>query len=119
MVIQRNPESSILLLEDENQDVPVLFLKDREGDLCSYKAVRKVHKINQHKRKEQMIAAYRNAGWMSPVLVTVINRVVNDCWVCQKFEKSIVWPTVTLPKSISFNEIVTLDLKEFGSKYLL
>ena len=86
---RRNPDSSIMLLEDESQDVPVLFLENREGDLCSYKAVRKVHKINQHKRKEQMIAAYRNASWMSPKLVTVINRVVNNCRVCQKFEKSI------------------------------
>ena len=56
---------------------------------------------------------------MSPELVTVINRVVNDCKVCQKFEKSIARPRVTLPKSTSFNEIVTLDLKEFGSKYVL
>ena len=28
-------------------------------------------------------------------------------------------PRVNLPKSTSFNEIVTLDLKEFGSKYIL
>ena len=27
-------------------DVPVLSLEDKEGDLCSFKAVRKVHKIN-------------------------------------------------------------------------
>ena len=28
-------------------------------------------------------------------------------------------PRVTLPKSTSFNEVVSLDLKEFGSKYIL
>ena len=28
-------------------------------------------------------------------------------------------PRVTLPKSASFNEVVTLDLKEFGLKYVL
>ena len=66
-----------------------------------------------------MIAAYRNAGWMSPELVLVIDHVVNDCRVCQKFQKSIAQPRVTLPKSTSFNEIVTLDLKEFGLKYVL
>ena len=65
-----------------------------------------------------MIAAYRNAGWMSPELVSVIDRVVNDCRVCQKFQKSIARPRVTLPKSTSFNEIVALDLKELGSKYV-
>ena len=67
----------------------ILFMEDAEGDLCSYKAVRKVHEVNHHKRKEQLISAYRNAGWMSPDLVTTITRVVNDCKVCQKFAKSV------------------------------
>ena len=29
-----------------------------------------------------------------------------------------VKPKVALPKATSFNEIVTLDLKQFGSKYV-
>ena len=28
-------------------------------------------------------------------------------------------PRIALPKSQSFNEVVTLDLKEFGTKYIL
>ena len=67
------PDSSLLLVDDVTEDVPFLFLKDAEGDLCLFRAVRKVHEINRHKRKDQMIAAYRNAGWMSPELVTVIS----------------------------------------------
>ena len=106
-------------MDEDTESVPILFLEDAEGDLCSFRAVRKVHEINQHKRKEQMIAAYRNTGWMSPELVTTIHCGVNDCKVCQKFQKSVARPRVTLPKSTSFNEIVTLDLKEFGSRYVL
>ena len=63
--------------------------------------------------------ACRNAGWMSPEMMNTIDRVVNDCKVCQKFQKSIARPRVTLPKASSFNEVVTLDLKEFGNKYIL
>ena len=66
-----------------------------------------------------MIAAYRNAGWMSPELLNIIHRVVNDCKVCQKFSKSVARPKITLPKLWSFNEVVTLNLKEFGNKYIL
>ena len=66
-----------------------------------------------------MIQAYRNAGWISPEMTNIIERVVNDCKVCQKFKKSIARPRVTLPKATSFNEVVTLDLKEFGTKYVL
>ena len=94
-------------------------MDDAEEDLCSFKAVKKVHEINRHKKKEQLITAYRNAGWMSPDLVGTITQVVNGCKVCQKFEKSVSRPRVTLPKSTSFNEVVTMDLKEFGSKYVL
>ena len=48
-------DSNVLYI-DENQDVPVLFLEDKEGVLCSFKAVRKVHEINRHKSKRRMIA---------------------------------------------------------------
>ena len=49
----------------------------------------------------------------------MIERVVNDCQICQKFQKSIARSRVPLPKTRSFNEVVTLDLKEFRSKYVL
>ena len=55
---------------------------------------------------------------MSPELVNIIDRVVNDCKVCQKFKRSVARLIVTIPKASSFNEVVTLDLKEFGSKYV-
>ena len=84
-----------------------------------FRSVRKVHEVNHHKGKEQLMATYRNAGWMSPELSNIIDRVVNDCKVCQKFQRSVARPRVTLPKSTSFNEVVTLDLKEFGSKYVI
>ena len=51
--------------------------------------------------------------------MNIIHQVVNDYKVCQKFCKSVVRLGVTLPKFISFNELVMLDLKEFGSKYVL
>ena len=56
---------------------------------------------------------------MSPELSSIIDRAVNDCKVCQKFQRSVTRPRVTLLKITSFNEVVTLDLKEFGSKYVL
>ena len=56
---------------------------------------------------------------MSPKMMNTIERVVNDCKVCQKLQKSIAQPCVTLPKASSFNEVVTLDFKEFGNKYVL
>ena len=48
---------SVLFRED---DSGILFLEDAKEDLCSFKAVREVHEVNHHKRKEQLMAAYRN-----------------------------------------------------------
>ena len=36
-----------------------------------------------------------------------------------KFAKLVSRPKITLPKTSTFNEVVTLDLKSFGSKYVL
>ena len=103
----------------EDEDLGILFMEDKKGELCSFKAVKRVYKVIRHKGKDQLMQAYRNAGWMSPEMMNIIERVVNDCKVCQKFQKSIARPRVTLPKTTSFNEVVTLDLKEFGTKYVL
>ena len=100
-------------------DSGILFVEDSQSELCSFKAIKKVHEINRHKGKDPLISAYRNAGWKSPDVVNTIDRVVNDCQVCQKFKRSITRPRVTHPKPTSFNEIVMLDLKDFGSKYIL
>ena len=39
--------------------------------------------------------------------------------MCQKFKRSVARPRVSLPKATLFKKVVTLDLKEFGSKYVL
>ena len=77
-----------------------MFVQDETGDLCSFKAVRKVHEVNCHKGKDQLMTAYRNAGWISPDLTSIIDRVVKDCKVCQKFQKSVARLRVTLQKAL-------------------
>merc|ERR1711895_183737 len=113
---RKQKEANMFLVEE---DSGILFMEDKEGYLCSFRAVRKVHEVNRHKGKEQLLSLYRNAGWMSPGLANIIDCIVNDCKVCQKFQKSVARPRVTLPKASSFNEVVTLDLNEFGNKYVL
>ena len=76
----RKKDGSVVLLVEDSSGV--LFMEDEKNNLCSFKAIRKVHEVNRHKRKEQLMAAYRNASWMSPKLSNIIQRVVNDCRVC-------------------------------------
>ena len=80
---RKRTSSSILFAED---DSGVLLVEAEKKDLCFFKSIRKVHEVNRHKGKEQLMAAYRNTRWMSPEMVNVINRVIDDCKVCQKFQ---------------------------------
>ena len=109
---KKKHNSSIQYLEDI--DLNILFFEDEAGDLCFFKAGWKIYKLNCHKSREQLLAAYHNAGWMSPKLVNMITQVVNKCKDFQMFSKSVARPRVTLPQSTSFNETVTLDLISLG-----
>ena len=83
VVLETRRKKNVLYLEDALGDkLGVLFLKEKKEELCSFKAIRRVHEVNRHKQKYQMIAAYSNAGWMSPELRIKIHQEVNDCRVC-------------------------------------
>ena len=62
---RKKSTSSLFLVED---DSGTLFVEDEEGDLCSFRPVRKVPEVNCHRGKEQLMVVYRNARWMSPKL---------------------------------------------------
>ena len=66
IVLETQRKQNVLYIEDAlGDELGILFLEDQEEELCSFKAVRQVHKINRHKQKDQLIAAHHNAGWMS------------------------------------------------------
>ena len=56
---RKKKNTNMFLIEE---DSGILFMEDKEGDLCSFKAVRKVHEVNRYKGKEQLLSAHRNAG---------------------------------------------------------
>ena len=53
----------------------------------TFKAIRKVHEVTNHKSADQLVIAYRNAGLMGPGTVKMIKNVIRDCKICQKFGK--------------------------------
>ena len=58
IVLETQKKSNVLYLEDVlGDEMGVLFLEDKEEELCSFKAMRKVHEANRHKQKDQIIAA--------------------------------------------------------------
>lgn len=96
-----------------------MYLEEKENDLTTYASMIKLHEVNNHRGEHQLINAYSKTGQMSPKVSENIKMVVQNCKICQKFVMSVSRPKVTLPKLSTFNEVVTLDLKLFGSKYVL
>ena len=61
-----------------------LYLVEKEGDIISDGAVKKIHKKLNHKSKEQMYHAYRNAGKLTEEVKKIIDTVVDKCEICKK-----------------------------------
>ena len=93
-----------------------MYLEEKDKDLANFQAIKKLHEVNNHKGVNQLVSAYSKAGWMSPEVSKEIRIVVHGSRVCQKIVKLMSRPKITLSKSSTFNEVVTLDLKSFGSK---
>ena len=77
----------------------------------SEKAIRKIHKIFNHKSKEQMHYAFRNAGKLNEEIRKKIDEVVDKCEICKKKSRSKSKPTVAIPMATDFNSTVAIDLK--------
>ena len=58
MVLETQRMKNVLYLENAlGDELGVLFSEDKGEELCSFKAVRRVHEVNRQKQKDQMIAA--------------------------------------------------------------
>ena len=57
----------------------IFFAKGEEKKLDTFKAIRKVHEVANHKSAEQLIIDYRNPGFIGPETVKTIRQVVKDC----------------------------------------
>ena len=73
----------------------------------TFKAIRRVHEVTNHKSAEQLLKHYKRANLIGPNTVKLIKQVVKDCKICQKFGRSMVKPKIDLPNASSFNEVVT------------
>ena len=96
----------------------VLFMKT-EDDICSFEKIRKVHVNTNHKSEANLLHAYKQANLLTDEVRRLIKKVCENCSICQKLQKSQSKPKVALPKVTDFNQIVTLDLKLFGDRYVL
>ena len=96
-----------------------VYYMSKEDEVTTFKKIKKIHEVTNHKSENQLIFAFRNANKLDDKVRKTIHRVVEGCKVCQKYKRSQGRPKVTLPKVTDFNQIVAIDLKQFGDKNVL
>ena len=96
----------------------VLYMK-KEKEVLTYAKIKKVHENTNHKSEENLLHAYKEANFLDDSVRKLIKKVCENCKVCQEFKRSQSKPRVALPKVTDFNQVVTLDLKQFGGKNVL
>ena len=51
-----------IVIESKNKsEQEKLYLEDKQEDLITFKAIRKVYEVNNHRSSDQLVEAYRNA----------------------------------------------------------
>merc|ERR1712115_431749 len=77
-----------------------LLFTTEDEDVNDYKAIRKIHEVNNHKSADQLIIYYRRANLIGPETTKLIKQVVKDCKICQKFSKSLAKPKIAFVNCI-------------------
>ena len=60
----------------------------REVDVTPRKAIEKIHKILNHKKKEQMEYSYRTTRKLDTETKNIIKEVVDQCEICKQNGRS-------------------------------
>ena len=84
------------------------------------KKVLKLHTQFAHPHPEKLIKLVKDSGIENEGVAEVIRTVSSNCDTCKRFKKPPLKPAVGFPLASSFNETVSLDLKQFDSNlYIL
>ena len=83
--------------------------------MLKQKGYKKIHKILNNKKEDQILYVYRNAGKLD----SEVNKYVTDCEICTKNERSKSKPVVAISRATDFNSVIAIDLKEMGKEHIL
>ena len=83
------------------------------------KIARKLHKQFGHPKAEKLIDLVRKSGQNDSNLIASIRNISSNCEICRKFKKPPLRPVVSMPLASKLNDVVSMDLKTWGSKHFL
>ena len=80
----------------------------------SYKDLQKLHHVCGHTADQKIIKLIEKAGRLDENTKPFLEKIHNDCKSCQTNGRLPPRPKFSMPRVDSFNQIVTIDLKEYS-----
>ncbi len=87
----------------EEQERKILHLHRQFGHICNSK----------------LIELLRQANSWRPEFNNILDRISRDCVTCKLYRREKPTPVVGAPKSQTFNQVLTIDLKKYDDNYII
>ena len=92
----------------------VLIFEESETVEEKRKKLTKLHKQFGHASNNNLLHLIKNAGLDTKNISKIVEEITKQCNICKLYKKPLPRPAVSIPKSLSFNEIVAMDLRQLG-----
>ena len=83
------------------------------------RAILKLHRQFAHPPEKKLIALLRDASVWSKDFKESLNKIYRECQLCKVYAQTPPRTVVALPMARRFNERVAMDLKKWGSRWIL
>ena len=108
-----NGEEDVQVLEVQE----VLKVEFSPGEVT--KKLMHLHKQFAHPCTDKLTELLKNANSWKSEYAKVLENIAKNCETCKRFKKGIRKPVVCIPLATRFNQVVTLDLKKWGSFWII
>ena len=95
---------------DEEVLVAGVLMKEK---VLTKKEVDKLHHQFGHGKTKRIAQLIKNANKMTTEIQSWLDEIDEKCIACMRDQKSKPLPLTSLPRATRFNEVVTLDLKDY------
>ena len=106
----------LFTMENKKSKSLLSKLKDKTLYIKEYKKIQNIHRLNNHKLEDNMMEILKHNGKGTR---KVVNDVIRRCKICQTGKKNKPRPKIAFMKAKSFNDVVTMDLKQVGKSHIL
>ncbi|KAK6191181.1 hypothetical protein SNE40_002919 [Patella caerulea] len=84
-----------------------------------YNILLKLHRQFAHPPMKRLITLLKDAGVWKEDYTEILQGISNNCQICKFYSKTPPRPSVAMPMSTDFNEMVTMDLKLWRGQWIL